>query len=683
MSGNVKLALSHVVPDLVLKVLKGQDPLHILGAGDQVRHYTYGGDLAHGIRLAMESPAAVNDDFNLSTAASTTVLELAEAIWQRIHTDGRPFRYVSDPPFEHDVQLRVPGRAQGAPRSSASRRRPRSARCSTRSSRGSGRRRRPAGSDDRVGRGVDVAVGGGAVGVGGAAGRGPGGGGRPELSVVMPVFKEGESVEPVLRALTAAISRPHEILVVYDFDEDPTVPVIDRLSSELPAIRGLRNDLGRGVLNAMKAGIAGSAGPYVLVSMADGSDEPRVVDADGRSRPSTARTSCRPRATCAGGHQLGGPPLKRLMSRTAGLTLHWFAGVRPTTRRTTSSSTRAASSTPSTIESTAGFELALELTVKATIARRRVAEVPTTWRDRTAGESNFKLRKWLPHYLHWYRAAFVGEVAPAPPRPDLGRPRRRVRARSGCRRGSSPSTCSGSRAWIPRHRRPSLPARRLRLARRRRPVEGRPRRRSATRPGHTRSCSTRRRASCRSESPSCSGSLSACRGRSGGPSVHVPIWWIAFPPLVHSIWNGNPQTSSWRCSCSAGRPTAALAVLIKLYAAVPLLVRPKTLLVALRRRFLRPCPSCPGRLPAGRTWRVGTSGHGLERQCLADPHPGPADAGRALDPATRRRRMVRCAGAWPATQFYYVAMAFPAVVRRPIAGLDVCAARPPSCAPSS
>ena len=85
MSGNVKLALSHVVPDLVLKTLKGQDPLHILGDGSQVRHYTYGGDLAHGIRLAMESRAAVNDDFNLSTAASTTVLELAEAIWTAVH----------------------------------------------------------------------------------------------------------------------------------------------------------------------------------------------------------------------------------------------------------------------------------------------------------------------------------------------------------------------------------------------------------------------------------------------------------------------------------------------------------------------------------------------------------------------------------------------------------------------
>jgi nucleoside-diphosphate-sugar epimerase len=108
MSGNVKLALSHVVPDLVMKVLKGQDPLHILGNGAQVRHYTYGGDLARGIRLAMESPAAVNDDFNLSTARSTTVLELAELIWRKVHGPGRPFAYVSDPPFEHDVQLRVP-----------------------------------------------------------------------------------------------------------------------------------------------------------------------------------------------------------------------------------------------------------------------------------------------------------------------------------------------------------------------------------------------------------------------------------------------------------------------------------------------------------------------------------------------------------------------------------------------
>jgi nucleoside-diphosphate-sugar epimerase len=108
MSGNVKLAMSHVVPDLVQKVLKGQDPLHILGDGSQVRHYTYGGDLAHGIRLAMESPKALNEDFNLSTARSTTVRELAEVVWRKVYGPDKPLNLVSDPPYEHDVQMRVP-----------------------------------------------------------------------------------------------------------------------------------------------------------------------------------------------------------------------------------------------------------------------------------------------------------------------------------------------------------------------------------------------------------------------------------------------------------------------------------------------------------------------------------------------------------------------------------------------
>ncbi|HEX8202489.1 MAG TPA: NAD(P)-dependent oxidoreductase [Isosphaeraceae bacterium] len=107
LSGNVKLAMSHVVPDLVQKVLKGQDPLHILGDGHQVRHYTYGGDLARGIRLAIESPAATNEDFNLSTDRSTTVRELAGAIWRKIQAD-KPLRLVSDAPYSYDVQRRVP-----------------------------------------------------------------------------------------------------------------------------------------------------------------------------------------------------------------------------------------------------------------------------------------------------------------------------------------------------------------------------------------------------------------------------------------------------------------------------------------------------------------------------------------------------------------------------------------------
>jgi dolichol-phosphate mannosyltransferase len=229
---------------------------------------------------------------------------------------------------------------------------------------------------------------------------------EPELSIVVPVYNEGDAVEPVLRSLSTIVTTPHEIVVVYDFDGDTTVPVIERLAPEIPGLRGLRNDIGRGVLNAMMAGIAGTTAPYVLISMADGSDEPQVVDEMVRLAREGADVVAASRYM-KGGRQLGGPPLKRLMSRTAGLTLHWFARV-PTHDPTNNFKLYSRRFLDSvTIESTAGFELALELTVKATLARRPVAEVPTTWRDRTAGQSNFKLRKWLPHYLHWYRRAFV------------------------------------------------------------------------------------------------------------------------------------------------------------------------------------------------------------------------------------------------------------------------------------
>lgn len=106
-SGNVKLAMSHVVPDLVQKILKGQDPLHILGDGEQIRCYTYGGDLARGIVTAMEHPAALNDDFNLSTPVATSVRELAEVIWQKINGDT-PLTLVSDAGYDHDVARRIP-----------------------------------------------------------------------------------------------------------------------------------------------------------------------------------------------------------------------------------------------------------------------------------------------------------------------------------------------------------------------------------------------------------------------------------------------------------------------------------------------------------------------------------------------------------------------------------------------
>jgi glycosyltransferase involved in cell wall biosynthesis len=243
---------------------------------------------------------------------------------------------------------------------------------------------------------------------------------EPQLSIVLPVFNEGEAVRPVLKSLAAAIHVPFEMLVVYDFDEDTTVPVLRSLQAEIPELRSVRNRLGRGVLNAMKAGITESKAAYVLISMGDGSDDPVVVDSmvalalagDGGGADVVAASRY-----MRGGHQVGGPRLKRLMSRTAGLTLHWLAGVpiHDPTNNFKLYSRRLLDSV--TIESTAGFELALELSVKATLAGRRLAEVPTTWRDRTAGQSNFKLRKWLPHYLHWYMAGLRGRFRRKPERP--------------------------------------------------------------------------------------------------------------------------------------------------------------------------------------------------------------------------------------------------------------------------
>ena len=237
----------------------------------------------------------------------------------------------------------------------------------------------------------------------------------PELSIVIPVYNEGEAVEPVLRALAAEVATSKELLVVWDFDADTTRPVVERLMTELPELRGLRNDLGRGVLNAMRAGIAGSRGSLVLISMADGSDEPAIVDSMvGLARGGAAVVAAS--RYMRGGHQVGGPRLKGALSRAAGLSLHWVGGVATHDPTNNFKLYRRDFLDAVTIESRAGFELALELTVKATLAGRRVAEVPTTWRDRTAGQSNFRLRQWLPQYLRWYLVAMRGRFRR--PRPE-------------------------------------------------------------------------------------------------------------------------------------------------------------------------------------------------------------------------------------------------------------------------
>src|SRR5437868_8544770 len=234
----------------------------------------------------------------------------------------------------------------------------------------------------------------------------------PALSIVIPVYNEGENVVPTLRGVVERSHvRPLEVLVVHDFDEDTTVPVVRRLQADLPELRLHKNTLGRGALNAMKSGLRAARAPYVLITMGDGSDDPADIDPMYSLAKGGADVVAGSRYM-PGGRQVGGPLVKRTMSRAAGLSLHWLGGlpVHDATSNFRLYSKRLLNQV--SIESIGGFELGLELTVKAHRLGMQVAEVPTTWRDRTAGQSRFKLWKWLPRYLHWYWRGIGGRLKP-------------------------------------------------------------------------------------------------------------------------------------------------------------------------------------------------------------------------------------------------------------------------------
>ena len=232
----------------------------------------------------------------------------------------------------------------------------------------------------------------------------------PELTIVVPVYNEPDNIGPALRRLAAAVHVPAETLVIYDFDEDTTVPVVRAMQADLPNVQLLRNDLGRGVLNAMKAGIGAARGELVLITMADGSDEVELVDGMVGLARGGADVVAASRYM-KGGRQEGGPLIKRTLSRLAGLSLHWVGRVPIHDATNNFKLYRRSFLDAVTIESKGGFELAIELSVKAALDGRRLAEVPTTWRDRTADQSRFKLRAWLPLYLRWYLHLFLGRLS--------------------------------------------------------------------------------------------------------------------------------------------------------------------------------------------------------------------------------------------------------------------------------
>jgi dolichol-phosphate mannosyltransferase len=229
----------------------------------------------------------------------------------------------------------------------------------------------------------------------------------PRYSLVVPVFNEKENIGPFCRATKDLLPPGYEVVIAYDFEGDSTLPALAALpEEEKPSpIRLVRNDLGRGVRYAIEAGMRAARAPVVVVSMVDLSDDYPKLDDMVRRAEGGAAVVCASRYM-PGGAQIGGPPFKNFLSKTAGLTLHWFTGL-PTHDPTNSFKAYRADFLAATpIESAAGFALALELTVKAHFSGRRVEEVPATWRDRTAGESRFKVFGWMPEYLRWYWLAF-------------------------------------------------------------------------------------------------------------------------------------------------------------------------------------------------------------------------------------------------------------------------------------
>lgn len=229
----------------------------------------------------------------------------------------------------------------------------------------------------------------------------------PDLGIVIPVYNEAENIVPTLEALRQRVRVPHEIFVVHDMDEDTTVPVVRRLQAGWPGLRLLKNAYGRGALNAIKTGLLHCGKKYAAVVMADLSDDVGQINLMHCLMEDGADIVCGTRYS-KGGSQTGGPFVKTLLSRCAGVSLHLLSGL-PTSDVTNSFKLyRTDALRRFEIESDGGFEIGMELVVKGFLAGKRIAEVPTTWVDRSAGESRFQLGKWLPKYLRWYAHCLIG-----------------------------------------------------------------------------------------------------------------------------------------------------------------------------------------------------------------------------------------------------------------------------------
>ena len=231
----------------------------------------------------------------------------------------------------------------------------------------------------------------------------------PRVSIVIPVYNEGDRIVSALDGIVENVTLPFEVLVVYDMPDDTTAPHVERYPH--PGVHGVLNEIGPGPARAIRAGFAAATAPTIVVSMADGSDNLGSIDEMVRMVERGCVVAAASRYM-SGGAQVGGPLVKKTLSRLAGLSLYWLGRVGTHDATNSFKAYSKAFVDRVGVESDAGFEIGIELVAKARRHRQPVAELPTTWRDRSEGESRFQVGRWLPVYLRWYRYAFGRPIPP-------------------------------------------------------------------------------------------------------------------------------------------------------------------------------------------------------------------------------------------------------------------------------
>ncbi len=232
---------------------------------------------------------------------------------------------------------------------------------------------------------------------------------NPKLSIVMPVYNEGAVIAETISSLNKAVKTLYELLIVFDMNEDSTIPEVKKLQNKYPNVKPIKNIYGRGALNALKTGIKKARGDAICVMMADLTDDPKILNQMIQKFDQGFDVIAASRYM-KGGHQNGGPQIKKILSRVAGISLHYLINL-PTHDATNSFRLYSKKFLDKTkVESDGGFELAIELTVKAYLGGYKVTEVPTTW-TYLAKESRFDMQKWLPKYLKWYLWAVKEKIS--------------------------------------------------------------------------------------------------------------------------------------------------------------------------------------------------------------------------------------------------------------------------------